>query len=142
MSDSKQQANSRGLRFAVVVYSAPWSRQGSLTAYRFCRAALAAGHQIERLFFYCDGVHNSSTLAVPAQDDFDIPAAWQALVAEHEIDAISCVSSSLKRGVINAEEAGRHERGGSNLSPAMALSGLGQLVEAASRVDRVVSFGA
>ncbi len=131
-----------GISLAVVVYSAPWSHQTSATALRFCKAALAAGHTIQRLFFYYDGVHNTSTLAVPAQDELDLPSAWQALIAEHSIDTVSCVSSALKRGILNAEEAARYERTAVNLSNVADLSGLGQLIESTAMADRVISFGA
>jgi len=130
------------LSLAVVVYSAPWSHQASATALRFCQASLAAGHAIQRLFFYYDGVHNTSTLAVPAQDELDLPAAWQSLITEHNIDTVSCVSSALKRGILNAEEAERYERTAVNLALAADLSGLGQLIESAALADRVISFGA
>lgn len=142
MADNTEAASPAPLRFAVVVYSAPWSHQAAQTAYRFCRAVLAQGHCVHRLFFYYDGVHNTSTLAVPAQDEFDIPAQWQALIENNNIDTVSCVSSALKRGILNADEAARYEKSGSNLSPVADMSGLGQLIEAAVQVDRVVSFGA
>ena len=128
--------------FTVVIHSAPWSHQASSTALRFCEAALRGGHSIRRLFFYYDGVHNTSTLAVPAGDEFDIPAAWQELIRKHDIDAVTCVSSALKRGILDAAEAGRHERDAANLSDTAELSGLGQLIEASSQSDRVINFGA
>ena len=131
-----------GISLAVVVYSAPWSHQASATALRFCEASLAAGHTIQRLFFYYDGVHNTSTLAVPAQDELDLPAAWQALISKHNIDTVSCVSSALKRGILNAGEAERYERTAVNLSAVADLSGLGQLIESTAIADRVISFGA
>ncbi|MGM0633551.1 MAG: sulfurtransferase complex subunit TusD [Pseudomonadota bacterium] len=130
------------MKITVVVHTAPWSHQASATALRFCQAAVKAGHVIHRLFFYYDGVHNTSTLAVPAQDELDIPAAWQRLVREHGIDAVACVSSALKRGILNDTEATRYERTASNLSPAVEISGLGQLIEATTHSDRVVNFGA
>jgi tRNA 2-thiouridine synthesizing protein D len=95
-----------------------------------------------RVFFFYDGVHNTSAFSVPAQDEYDLVKAWNALILEHEIDAVSCVSSALKRGVLDAREAVRYERRGSNLLESAVLSGLGQLVDASLISDRVVSFGA
>jgi len=142
MADNKAKTSPAPMQFAVVVYSAPWSHQAAQTAYRFCKSALEQGHHIHRLFFYYDGVHNTSTLSVPAQDEFDIPAEWQALIKANNIDAVSCVSSALKRGILNADEAARYEKTGNNLSPVADMSGLGQLIDATVQVDRVVSFGA
>ncbi|MDP1930662.1 MAG: sulfurtransferase complex subunit TusD [Gammaproteobacteria bacterium] len=130
------------MKLTVVVYSAPYSSQAAWSAYQFTRAALTAGHEIYRLFFYADGVHNSNALSIPPQDEFDLVKAWQALISGHNIDAISCVSSALKRGVVDAQEAARYERACSNLVEGVSLSGLGQLVDATLVSDRVVSFGA
>lgn len=129
------------MKLTVVVYSAPYSSQAAWSAYQFTRAALTAGHEIYRLFFYADGVHNTNSLSIPPQDEFDLVKAWQSLIAEHQIDAISCVSSALKRGVVDVQEAARYERTCNNLISEVTLSGLGQLVDATLVSDRVVSFG-
>ncbi len=129
------------MKLTVVIHTAPWNGQAAGTALRFCKAALAAGHSIHRLFFYSDGVHNTTTLAVPAQDESDLPAAWRELIEAHEIDTVSCVSSALKRGIINSREAERHGRDCANLSDRAELSGLGQLIEATVASDRVINFG-
>ena len=129
------------MKLTVLVYSAPFSSQAAYSAYRFTAAALAAGHEIYRLFFYHDGVHNSNSLSTPPQDEFDLVEAWSELIKTHKIDAISCVSSALKRGVIDAQEAARYEKEAFNLGAKFTLSGLGQLVEANAVSDRVMSFG-
>lgn len=130
------------MKFTIVLYAAPYSSQASLSALRFAQATLAQGHEIVRLFFYYDGVHNTTTLSVPAQDEYDLAKAWNALIKEHRIDAVSCVSSALKRGVLDTGEATRYERSGGNLMDGVVLSGLGQLVDATLTSDRVISFGA
>ena len=128
------------MKFALVIQGPPYSSQAASSALNFARAVLAAGHEIHRLFFYQDGVHNASSLVVPPQDERHIPAAWQALVREHEIDAVVCVASALKRGILDAGEAARYDKPGANLLEGFAISGLGQLVEAALQADRVVTF--
>lgn len=130
------------MKLSIVVYSAPYSHQASLSAYRFTREALAMGEQISRVFFYYDGVHNTNALSTPPQDEFDLVAAWRDLINENGLDAISCVSSALKRGILDAQEAQRYEKDCANLDPSSELSGLGQLVDATLTSDRVVSFGA
>lgn len=100
------------------------------------------GEQITRVFFYYDGVHNTNALSTPPQDEFDLVAAWRDLINEHGLDAISCVSSALKRGILNEQEAQRYEKECANLDPSSELSGLGQLVDASLNSDRVISFGA
>ena len=100
------------------------------------------GEQISRVFFFYDGVLNTNALSVPPQDEFDLVAAWRDLINENGLDAISCVSSALKRGILDAQEAQRYEKDCANLDPSSELSGLGQLVDATLSSDRVVSFGA
>lgn len=130
------------MKLTVLVHSAPYSSQAAYTAYRFSVSALAAGHEIYRLFFYYDGVHNSNALSTPPQDEFDLVSAWSTLIEQHQLDAISCVSSALKRGILDKQEAERYEKTASNLAAPFTLSGLGQLVDASIMSDRVVSFGA
>lgn len=127
---------------SLVIYASPSAGQSAQSAYNFCQAALKDGHRIYRLFFYDDGIANSNTFSVVPQDEMDLPAAWAALIQAHELDAVSCVASALKRGVLNAQESERYERIGSNLNPVFDISGLGQWVDACLQSDRVVSFGA
>jgi len=130
------------VKFTIVIYSAPCSSQSATSAWQFCSALLDGGHSIYRLFFYHDGVHNNSQLSVPAQDEINLPLQWAKLIKRHQIDAVSCVSSALKRGVLDAMEAQRYEKSCHNLSDSAELSGLGQLIDACIASDRVVSFGA
>jgi len=130
------------VKFTIVIYSAPYSSQAATSAWQFCSTLLAEGHSIYRLFFYHDGVHNNSQLSVAAQDEINLPLQWEKLIQHHQIDAVSCVSSALKRGVLDAREAQRHEKICHNLSDTADLSGLGQLIDACIASDRVMSFGA
>tara|TARA_A100001391_G_scaffold141861_1_gene99660 strand:+ start:1646 stop:1987 length:342 start_codon:yes stop_codon:yes gene_type:complete len=111
-----------------------------MTALNFARALLASGHSLYRLFFYQDGVYNACSFQVPPQDEIDLPAAWQALVQEHEIDAVVCVASALKRGIVDTAEAERYELAAANLREGFVISGLGQLIDATLNSDRTLNF--
>jgi tRNA 2-thiouridine synthesizing protein D len=126
--------------FAIVVRGAPYSSQAALSAYHFCCAVLASGHTVLRLFFYEDGVLNASANIVPPQDELHLPRAWQTLVQQHGIDAVVCVASALKRGVVGAAEAQRYELPAGSLLPGFVIGGLGQLVDASVKADRVLTF--
>ncbi len=128
--------------FAVVVRAAPYSSQAALSAYHFCRAVLESGHVIQRLFFYEDGVLNACANIVPPQDELHLPKAWQELIQSHGIDAVVCVASALKRGVVDAGEAARYALPSASLLPGFSIGGLGQLVDASVKADRVVNFAA
>lgn len=130
------------MKFTIVLHAAPYTSQASRSALRFAQAALDAGHEIVRVFFYCDGVHNTNEFSVAPQDEFDLVKAWSSLLQANGIDAVTCVSSALKRGILDAREARRHELLGHNLREPAVLSGLGQLVDASLASDRTISFGA
>ena len=128
------------MKFAILINGAPWSSQAALSALKFAESVLAEGHDIQRLFFFQDGVHNASAYAVTPQDEIDIPKRWQALINSHNLDAVVCAASALKHGLLDAGEASRYEKNGHNLLPGFDISGLGQLVDTLGEADRVVSF--
>lgn len=127
--------------FAINVLSAPYSSQASYSAYQFAKSVIAQGHQLHRVFFYQDGIHNATTLATPPQDEFDLHNAWQELAREHHIDLVICIAAALKRGVLSQGESVRYQKNGSNLAEGFSLGGLGQLIEAAVVADRLITFG-
>lgn len=130
------------MQYSLHVTCAPYSQQGNLTALNFATALIKSGHTLNRVFFSSDGVLTGSNLTVIPQDEIDIPAQWQALATDHQVELILCVSACLKRGIIDQGEASRYETSAHNMAPSFTLSGLGQLAEAAITSDRLVTFGA
>jgi len=129
------------MKLSIAVYGAPHSSEASESAYRFASTACSMGHALLRVFFYHDGVHNASSLAVPPQDETQTTQRWQALAVEFNIDLVVCVAAALRRGIVNTEEAERYELESQNLAEGFEISGLGQLLDAAVNSDRLVSFG-
>jgi tRNA 2-thiouridine synthesizing protein D len=129
------------MKFSLAIYGAPYASQASDSAYRFACAALDEGHQLYRVFFYQDGVHNATALAAPPQDEVDLPARWQELAREHKLDMVVCIAAALRRGLLDQDEANRYGKPASNLAREFTLGGLGQLVDAAVHSDRVITFG-
>lgn len=117
------------------------AHQFSHAALRFATALLAEGHTLFRVFFFGDGVLNGTRLNCPAGGEVDLPRQWQELAALHNIDMVACISSALRRGIVDAGEATRHDLDAGSLRDGFELSGLGQLVEACIRSDRVLTFG-
>ncbi len=128
------------MKFAIALF-APGYAPSSRRALRFAQAVLAGGHEITRLFFYQDGVYNAVNNALSPQDEIDLPHEWQIFVKEHQLDAVVCIAAALRRGVLSAEEAQRHNKPAANLEAPWELSGLGQLHEAAQMADRLICFG-
>lgn len=127
--------------FALLVHDAPVGRHSSQAAYRFAHELLASGHALFRVFFFADGVHNSTRLNISQGNETDLPLLWSRLAAEHGVDLVSCVGSGLRRGIIDAAQARQHGIEAASLREGFELSGLGQLVEANIRCDRIVVFG-
>ena len=79
---------------------------------------------------------------MPPQDETDIRAEWLSLSETHKVELITCIASSLRRGLLNEAEAERYERTAANLNTAFEISGLGQLIDAGLAADRTVTFAA
>lgn len=118
------------MKFGILVNEGPYQHQATDTAYQFAKAAIEKGHEVPRVFFYHDGVYNSSRLTEPPQDDRHIVNRWQKLAKEHNIDLVVCVAAALRRGIKDE-----------NLAEGFRISGLGQLVEVGIQADRLVVFG-
>jgi tRNA 2-thiouridine synthesizing protein D len=130
------------VKFSIQVNEGPYQHQAADTAYQFAKAAIAAGHEIFRIFFYHDGVNNATRLAVPPQDDRNIAKQWSELAKEHNLDMVVCIAAAQRRGLMDADEAKRQGLDANNITEGFRISGLGQLIEAGIESDRLIVFGA
>ena len=128
------------MKFAIAVHCPPHA-PASRRALRFAEAVLGSGHEIVRLFFYQDGVYNACSSIVTPQDESDVASQWQTFITDHQLDSVVCIAAALRRGVLNQQEAERHERPAASISPPWELSGLGQLHDAIQTADRLICFG-
>lgn len=129
------------MRFALLVHGAPGSAASSNAALRFAETLLAGGHSIVRVFFHGDGALHANAAALTPPNESDLSARWHALAGEHGIELLACVGSATRRGALDDREAARHGMSAGTVRHSFELAGLGQLVDAALRCDRVISFG-
>ena len=129
------------MKFGILVNEGPYTHQASDSAYHFTEAALRAGHEIVRVFFYHDGVNNGTRLSVPPQDDRNIGERWSALAERYEVELILCVAAAQRRGLLDEDEARRAGKDSNNMAPGFQISGLGQLIDAGIQADRLIVFG-
>ncbi len=129
------------MKFGILVNEGPYTHQASDTAYQFTKAALDGGHEIVRVFFYHDGVNNGTRLTTPPQDDRNIVKRWQDLAAAHNLDMVVCVAAAQRRGIADEDEMKRNGKDANNIAEGFRISGLGQLVEAGIKADRLMVFG-
>lgn len=128
------------MRYTLLVTGPAYGTQHASSALLFARALLQAGHQLESVFFYREGVLNANQLTAPASDEVDLVREWQQLHQAHGVALNICVAAALRRGVTDAQEAARLQLAGSNLQAGFVLSGLGALAEVALTCDRLVQF--
>lgn len=124
-----------------MVSEGPYTHQASDSAYHFTEAALRAGHEIVRVFFYHDGVNNGTRLSVPPQDDRNIVSRWSELGEKHQLELVLCVAAAQRRGLLDEDEAKRASKDSNNMAPGFSISGLGQLIDAGIQADRLIVFG-
>lgn len=117
------------MQFTVLIHEGPYNHQASDTAYNFVKAALDKGHEINRIFFYHDGVNNGFNSAEPPQDDRNIYQRWSEL-GKGGIDIVCCIAAAKRRGLKD-----------DLLMEGIRISGLGQLADATLESDRLVTFG-
>lgn len=129
------------MKFSIQVSEGPYNHESSVTAINFVKAAVEAGHEIFRVFFYHDGVNNGTNFATPPQDDMNIQKTWSELAAAHDIDLVVCVAAAQRRGIVDEGEMTRNKKDGMNIMDGFRISGLGQLIEAGIESDRLVVFG-
>ncbi len=129
------------MKIGVVVSEGPYTHQAVDSAYHFVTAAIAAGHEVPRVFFYHDGVNVATRLSVPPQDERNIQQNWTGLAKEHGVDLVVCIAAAQRRGLLDKNEADRQGKDADNIAEGFRISGLGQLIEMGIQTDRLVTFG-
>jgi tRNA 2-thiouridine synthesizing protein D len=115
------------MRYSLMITDAP-TAPGARHALDMARALLAAGHELDCLFFYRDGVKMAAPGAGGAAP------AWRDWLAETGLEGVVCVGAAARRGLADDAGAGDLEAG-------FRLVGLGHWIQAAADSDRQLSFG-
>ena len=116
------------MNFAVVIHGDPSEDTSLVRALGFARAALAAGHELYRVFLYHDAVRiaNKQYQARP-----DLIRAWQELAGKQRFELTACVSAAERRGVQSNHGAFRE---------GFVIVGLGQFADCLLNADRTITF--
>ncbi|MDS1310497.1 sulfurtransferase complex subunit TusD [Marinobacter xiaoshiensis] len=128
--------------YTLVITGAPYSSQAPQTALLFAKAAVAAGHTVDRVFLYGDGVHLASSLSSPPSDETHWADQWGNFLSDNDIPGVACIASALRRGLIDESEQKRYELPASNLQEPFIIAGLGEWVEGTMASSRVLYFHA
>ena len=118
------------MKIGILLKEGPYNHQASDTAYKFAEAAIKKGHTVDAVFFYNDGVNNSTKFMEPPQDDRNIADRWTNLCQKHGVKILTCIAAAKRRG-INDDV----------LIDCGEITGLGNLTDVAIRNDRLITFG-
>ena len=114
----------------VIVNDSPLRSHSSLTALRFCRAAINKGHVVRQVFFYLDGVYQQLAVSARESGEPDLLNQWQAFAAQSAIELVVCAAASHRRVPPGLQS-----------SPTFREGSLIEMLDLTTRVDRLVSFG-
>ncbi|MGY8890159.1 MAG: sulfurtransferase complex subunit TusD [Pseudomonadales bacterium] len=130
------------MKMSIAVLGSPYASQSAHTALNFTKAALIAGHDVIRVFFYHEAAYVGNGFNTPPQDEFALTQQWSDFAIEHDLELIVCVASALRRGILDKTEAKRYDKQGNNMAAGFQIGGLGQLIDAGLSSDRLVTFSA
>ena len=128
------------MKINILISGGLYDSQSAYAGLRFGQAAIDAGHTIEQIFFYQQGVSIATQLSVPLADEFDSSEEWVSFAQMHSLPLVVFVSAAERRGVLGTEQQTEHAKQASNLHPAFSIAGLGALHEASLSSDRTVAF--
>lgn len=129
------------MKFAIQVNSGHSGHPAAWAGLRFATAAIAAGHQVLRVFFYQDGVYQAMRHISPPDDEANSSRAWSELAAKQGLDLVVCISAAQRRGLLCDDEARRQGLPeGIWLADGFRIAGLGQWLEATLQADRCITF--
>ena len=117
------------MRFALIVQSPPATSGAALA---FAAAALAAGHEIVRVFFLREGTRCAQQGAAAAR--------WTQLAQSQALELSVCVSGAARRQLFDDVTVQAPLGAQPNIAPAFTIAGLGLLIDAITTADRVVTF--
>lgn len=129
------------MKFAIQINSSPTASGSAYHAYRFVHALLEAGHTVQRVFFYHEGIYHAFRHAMPPDDELNFPRLWSELAKRYALDLVVCISAAQRRGLLHADEARRVGKQDDDLAEGFRISGLGQWAEAVLQADRCIVFG-
>lgn len=117
------------MRYVIAVKHGGYGTQAAFLAYQFAKQLLSAGHHIEQIFFFQEGVTNANAFIDPASDEVNLVEHWQKLAQSHRVSLHLCISAAARRGIVKQ-----------TLAQGFVLAGLGEFSQAVLQADRLLTF--
>ncbi|PLK59123.1 sulfurtransferase complex subunit TusD [Candidatus Palibaumannia cicadellinicola] len=128
------------LCYCLLITGPAYGNQRSSSALQFAKAVFHSGHYIQTVFFYQNGVYNANSFTISASDELNLVESWLSLAQTYNVSLHLCVTSALRRGIINMTQSLQFNKLGNNLELGFQLSGLGFLGETLLQCDRLIQF--
>ena len=127
-------------KYACLITSAPSDTLATQDAIALIEQLINDGSVIDHLFFYCDGVLNANHLSKPLGDEFNPYAAWAKLSNDHDIPLLVCVTSALRRGIVDQDTAQQEGFEQYNLQAPFQQVGLGEFFTRLHTVENLIQL--
>jgi tRNA 2-thiouridine synthesizing protein D len=118
------------MRYALLILTPPDCGASARHAVRLAAALVEAGHELLCAFFFDAGVLTGAPGCDGPGDEADLRRDWQVLHDRTGVPLLLCSASAQRFGVASGDDDGS----------AFRIAGLGELVEAGDRADRVLTF--
>lgn len=146
------------LHYTIILTHSPNQLESNLSAQKLVAEIIGQGDSIDRIFFYQDACYIGLTTQIPGQGLQSSFQGWVDLHIEHSIPLQACIANSIRRGVLDKDEAQRYsgntlnnsqsqnitKKSASNLVQNLhqdfQLVGLGELAEACHSSDRIITL--
>lgn len=117
--------------FTCLLQHSPSQGQHSLSAYKFCCAAVEAGHQITQVFFYADAVGHGNPNLNFSQDEQNMQKLWQQFSRNFSVPLVVCATVATRHGVIDSTQ---------KLAKHFSAGGLAEFMATTATSDHLVQF--
>ncbi|WP_422667572.1 sulfurtransferase complex subunit TusD [Buchnera aphidicola] len=128
------------MSYTILVTGSAYGTQNASSAFLFCKSIIKLNHILYSIFFYCDGVYNSNRMIQPAVDEFNLMQAWKMLNKKYNIKLYVCISSALRRGIIEDKKNSGLDIEKGNIDTSFQVSGLIELADSIQKSDRTIQF--
>lgn len=126
------------MRYVLCITQSVYGTQGGYLAYQIAQTLVQQGHQITQVFFFQEGVTTANAFVYPANDEFALQKAWQALAQQYHIPLHLCIVAAQRRGIVSEQTSSNHNQ--ANLASSFILAGLGEFTKAILEAERVLTL--
>ena len=129
------------MRYTLLITASVNNISAHRRALIFADTLLHAKHTIHTIFFYGE----SAGIGLSTRDLKNISTGsntdWSTISLKGKTQLIICVASALSQGVHDGTAESKSSMPVRNIAPEFKIGGLGSLVEAITKSDRVLCFG-